>query len=61
MYKFYKDNKDYFLKYFEHSYYSPSELYDCLLRSGNFKRMNEIIKEKTSFNFEAWKEELAQL
>lgn len=57
MFKFYRDNQNYFLQYFNHSYYSPSELYDYLLKAGNYKRMNEIIRENSSFDFEAWKNE----
>lgn len=61
MFKFYRDNKEHLVQYFQHHYYSADVLYDYLLDKGFYARMNEIIKERSKFNFEAWKEELAQL
>jgi len=38
--KFYRTNRDIFLRYFE-----SREQYEALILAGNFKKMDEIIKE----------------
>ncbi len=38
--KFYRTNRDIFLRYFE-----SLEQYEALILAGNFKKMDEIIKE----------------
>lgn len=45
--KFYHHNRDIFIKYFE-----SIEQYQNLIEAGNFKKMNDIIKEKTDFTFD---------
>ena len=45
--KFYHHNRDIFIKYFE-----STEQYQNLIEAGNFKKMNDIIKEKTDFTFD---------
>ena len=43
--KFYHHNRDIFIKYFE-----SIEQYQNLIEAGNFKKIQEIIREKTDFN-----------
>ena len=43
--KFYHDNRDIFIKYFE-----SIEQYQNLIEAGNFKKIQEIIREQTDFN-----------
>lgn len=51
--KFWKGNKDIFLKYFENSgQWSASEIYDAMIAAGNFKEMDGIVQSKTNFNCE---------
>lgn len=45
--KFYHHNRDIFIKYFE-----SIQQYQNLIEAGNFKKMNDIIKEKTNFTFD---------
>ena len=45
--KFYHHNRDIFIKYFE-----SIQQYQSLIEAGNFKKMNDIIKEKTDFTFD---------
>ena len=45
--KFYHHNRDIFIKYFE-----SIEQYQNLIEAGNFKKMNDIIREKTDFTFD---------
>jgi len=61
MFKFYRDNKKHLVQYFQHRFHSADFLYQYLLDGGHYSRMNEIIRERSSFDFEGWKEELAQL
>ena len=43
--KFYHHNRDIFIKYFE-----SIEQYQDLIEAGNFKKIQEIIREQTDFN-----------
>ena len=43
--KFYHHNRDIFIKYFE-----SIEQYQNLIEAGNFKKIQEIIRENTDFN-----------
>ncbi len=43
--KFYTTNQDVFLRYFE-----SIEQYQALIRAGNFKKLEEIIKDKSHFD-----------
>lgn len=43
--KFYHHNRDIFIKYFENI-----EQYQNLIEAGNFKKIQEIIREQTDFN-----------
>lgn len=43
--KFYHYNRDIFIKYFE-----SIEQYQNLIEAGNFKKIQEIIREQTDFN-----------
>ena len=43
--KFYHHNRDIFIKYFE-----SIDQYQNLIEAGNFKKIQEIIREKTDFN-----------
>ena len=43
--KFYHDNRDIFIKYFE-----SIDQYQNLIEAGNFKKIQEIIREQTDFN-----------
>ena len=43
--KFYHHNRDIFIKYFE-----SIEQYQNLIETGNFKKIQEIIREQTDFN-----------
>jgi len=43
--KFYHHNRDIFIKYFE-----SIEQYQNLIEAGNFKKIQEIIREQTDFN-----------
>ena len=43
--KFYHHNRDIFIKYFE-----SIKQYQDLIEAGNFKKIQEIIREKTDFN-----------
>ena len=45
--KFYHHNRDIFLKYFENV-----DQYQALILAGNFEKMEEIIKNNSSFNFD---------
>ena len=45
--RFYYRNRDIFLKYFE-----SMEQYQALINAGNFKKMQEIIKQNSSFNLD---------
>lgn len=45
--KFYHHNRDIFIKYFD-----SIKQYQDLIEAGNFKKMNDIIKEKTDFTFD---------
>lgn len=54
--KFYHHNRDIFIKYFE-----SIEQYQNLIEAGNFKKMNDIIKEKTDFTFEKVEEVINNL
>lgn len=52
--KFYKANNDIFLRYFDNS-----EQYEALITAGNFKKIEEIIKEKSEFNSERFIEAIS--
>ena len=54
--KFYHHNRDIFIKYFE-----SIEQYQNLIEAGNFKKMNDIIKEKTDFTFDKVEEVINNL
>ena len=43
--KFYHHNRDIFIKYFE-----SIDQYQNLIEAGNFKKIQEIIREQTDFN-----------
>ena len=43
--KFYHDSQDIFIKYFE-----SIKQYQNLIEAGNFKKIQEIIREQTDFN-----------
>jgi hypothetical protein len=43
--KLYHQNRDIFLKYFD-----SVEQYEALISAGNFKKIDEIIKQNSSFN-----------
>ncbi len=43
--KFYHHNRDIFIKYFE-----SIKQYQNLIEAGNFKKIQEIIREQTDFN-----------
>ena len=43
--KFYHHNRDIYIKYFE-----SIEQYQNLIEAGNFKKIQEIIREQTDFN-----------
>jgi hypothetical protein len=43
--KFFEDNENKFLQYFD-----SLDQYKALIRSGNFDKMQEIIKDKSTFN-----------
>ena len=43
--KFYHHNRDIFIKYFE-----SIKQYQDLIEAGNFKKIQEIIREQTDFN-----------
>ena len=43
--KFYDHNRDIFIKYFE-----SIKQYQDLIEAGNFKKIQEIIREQTDFN-----------
>lgn len=45
--KFYTGNQDIFLRYFD-----SLEQYQALIRAGNFKKIEEIIKGSSEFNLE---------
>jgi len=47
--KFFENNKDIFLKYFEpNSYSSASEIYDSMITGGRFKEMEAIIAKENN-------------
>ena len=54
--KFYHHNRDIFIKYFE-----SIKQYQDLIEAGNFKKMNDIIKEKTDFTFDKVEEVINNL
>jgi hypothetical protein len=45
--KLYHQNRDIFLKYFD-----SVEQYEALISAGNFKKIDEIIKQNSSFNLD---------
>jgi hypothetical protein len=45
--KLYHHNRDIFLKYFD-----SVEQYDSLISAGNFKKIDKIIKQNSSFNLD---------
>jgi len=45
--KLYHQNRDIFLKYFD-----SVEQYKALISAGNFKKIDEIIKQNSSFNLD---------
>jgi len=45
--KLYRQNRDIFLKYFD-----SIEQYEALISAGNFKKIDEIIKQNSSFNLD---------
>jgi hypothetical protein len=45
--KLYHHNRDIFLKYFD-----SIEQYDALISAGNFKKIDEIIKQNSFFNLD---------
>jgi len=45
--KLYHHNRDIFLKYFD-----SIEQYEALISAGNFKKIDEIIKQNSSFNLD---------
>ena len=51
--KFYQGNQDLFRRYFE-----SSEQYQALIRAGNFSKIQEIIKNNSTFNAEQYVENL---
>lgn len=54
--KFYHQNRDIFIKYFE-----SIQQYQSLIEAGNFKKMNDIIREKTDFTFDKVEEVINNL
>ena len=54
--KFYHHNRDIFIKYFE-----SIKQYQDLIEAGNFKKMNDIINEKTDFTFDKVEEVINNL
>lgn len=49
--KFWQNNKNHFLQYFEsYGNLSPSEVYDLMIRAGAFKKIEKIVGENTKFN-----------
>jgi hypothetical protein len=54
--KFYRNNKDIFLKYFDNFYQ-----YEALINAGNFVKMEEVIKEKTNFNLREFLNKIKQI
>ena len=54
--KFYHQNRDIFIKYFE-----SIQQYQNLIEAGNFKKMNDIIREKTDFTFDKVEEVINNL
>ena len=54
--KFYHHNRDIFIKYFD-----SIKQYQDLIEAGNFKKMNDIIKEKTDFTFDKVEEVINNL
>lgn len=48
MKRFYFNNRDVFLKYFDDStQFTALEIYNALVESGNYARIDQIIKEKS--------------
>lgn len=55
MSKFFQNNKDIFLQYFEDcGQWSASQVYDFMIQAGDFKKMQEVIRSKSSFDFNSW-------
>lgn len=49
--KFWQNNKDHFLQYFEgYGNLSASEVYDSMIQAGAFKKMERTVSENTKFN-----------
>lgn len=51
--KFYRTNRDIFLRYFD-----SLEQYEALINAGNFRKMDEIISDKTNFKSEEFFKEI---
>jgi len=52
MKKFYRTNRDIFLRYFHNL-----QQYEALILAGNFKKMEKIIKENSTFKFDEFEAE----
>lgn len=60
--KFFTHNKSLFLQYFEDSeQFTAGEKYDAMIKAGRFETMEQIIKQGTSFNYDAWAKEFFKL
>lgn len=54
--KFFNDNASLFLKHFD-----SLEEYNAFIKAGRFDEMEQIIKNGTSFNYDAWAKEFFKL
>ena len=52
MEKFYRTNRDIFLRYFDNE-----QQYKALILAGKFKKMEQIIKENSTFRFDEFEAE----
>ena len=52
MEKFYRTNRDIFLRYFDNE-----QQYKALILAGKFKKMEKIIKENSTFKFDEFEAE----
>ena len=54
--KFFNDNASLFLRHFD-----SLEEYNAFIKAGRFDEMEQIIKQGTSFNYNAWAKEFFKL
>lgn len=54
--KFFNDNVSLFLRHFK-----DLDEYNAFIKAGRFDEMEQIIKEGTSFNYDAWAKEFFKL